>query len=202
MRKMLYFTSALTILTITACSVNQNNISVKQHNTQVVSNVNISPYKSQMMQYINQLRTGGLKCSPPTLPLQWDNRLEKAAISHSRDMAINHILSHSGSGTSYDVAKPMPGTSSTFVDRISYFGYPSQPYILLGENITYVPVSRTKTNDIMTNFKYAVNTIIHDKTHCEIFMNPRFKYVGMGMYKSNDNKYYFTMDLAEEVRKN
>ncbi len=200
MRKLLHFTTILSIFTITACSVNQNKINTTQHNSQVVSNVNIKPYKSQMLQYVNQLRTGGLKCSPPTLPLSWDTRLENAATAHSRDMAINHILSHSGSGTSYDIAKPMPGASSTFVDRISYFGYPSKPYMLIGENITYVPISKTKTTDIMTNFKYAIKTIIHDKTHCEIFMNPRFKYIGMGMYKSNDNKYYFTMDLAEDAK--
>jgi len=196
MRKLLYSISAITIIFMSACSINKKSVSLKQHSMAALSNVNISPYKSQMLYYINQLRGGKAKCSPPAPPLIWNESLEKAATAHSRDMAINHMLSHSGSGTSYDVAKPMPGTSSSFIDRINYFGYKTKEYMLVGENITTVPISKTKTPDLMANFKHAVDNIVNDKTHCEILMNPRFQYIGMGMYKTND-KYYFTMDLAE-----
>ena len=196
MRKLLYSISAVSIIFMSACSINKSSVSLKQHNSVALSNINISPYKSQMLYYINQLRGGKAKCAPPAPPLRWNDSLEKAATVHSRDMAINHMLSHSGSGTSYDIAKPMPGTSSSFIDRINYFGYKTKEYMLVGENITTVPISKTKTQDLMANFKHAVDNIVNDKTHCEILMNPRFKYIGMGMYKAND-KYYFTMDLAE-----
>jgi len=196
MHKLLYITAASLIFTISGCSVDNSTVSYNQAQLNISTNTPIDAYKSQMLSYMNSLRAGGAKCAPPAPALNWNNNLEKAAIAHTRDMGVNNLLTHSGSGTSYDLAKPMQGASSTFIDRINYFGYPTQPYMLVGENITYTLFKNTKTTDIMTNFKYAMNTIIHDKTHCEIFMNPRFKNIGVAMYKTKD-RYYFAMELAE-----
>ncbi len=199
MYKLIYIATVSLIFTISGCSVDSSSVTLNQEQTTLSTNTPIDIYKYQMLSYMNSLRAGGAKCAPPAPPLEWNRNLELAAIAHTKDMAVNNLLTHIGSGTSLDVAKPMQGTSSTFIDRINYFGYPTKPYMLVGENIAYTSFKNTKTTDIMTNFKYAMKTIIEDKTRCEIFMNPRFKYVAVAMHKTKD-RYYFTMKLVENKK--
>ena len=158
-----------------------------------------SDMQSKMVAYVNSIRQKGAVCSPPAAPLSYNSSLERAAQAHSKDMALNNKLSHTGSGTATDPAKSAVGVGSTHIERILYFGYPNKTGHLLGENVTYTKFSKTKSKDYFTNFKAAMETIMHDRAHCEIVMNPRFNDIGMGLY-ATDDRVYFTMALGERVK--
>lgn len=160
------------------------------------TNTTLGSYQSQMKAYVNNIRANGTICGSPTQGLQENSALKSAALAHARDMAYNNFLSHTGSGTVSDPAKSAVGAGSDHVQRILYFGYPHKVGYLLGEAIANVPFRKTKTQDYMINFKYAISKIIHDRAHCELLMNPHFNYVGMAMVKGSDS-YYFVMDLAQ-----
>lgn len=189
--------STITILIFEGCS-NLGSIIPTSHNNRITSNSRpYIEYREQMLSYVNKIRAEGAKCAPPAPPLQLNKNLEASAMSHTKDMAINHYLKHYGSGTSLDEGKPENAINSTFIDRITYFGYPVKPNILVGENITYTKFKNTKTKELMPNFKKAVDNWLHDQEHCKIFMNPRFAYMGLA-YKKTDDRYYFTMNLAQD----
>jgi len=149
----------------------------------------------KMLQYVNSVRAKGAKCMGASSPLKWSNSLEKAAKSHSTDMAMNNFLQHYGSGTIYDEAGYKKGKRSTFIDRIEYFGFPLNPGELIGENLALI-YRKKGSSSLMSNFKRAVKNWLDDRPHCIILMNPRFTNIGIGYYKKG-NKYYFSMDLVE-----
>ena len=196
MRKTLLLASIVAIISNSGCSTNTPASTINSSVPNVSNSISLGSQKEQMLSYINQIRAKGAVCAPPAGPLSWNNTLEQVAQSHVKDMALNDTVTHMGSGTSLDPAKSGIGMGSTFIDRIKYFGYSVKTGQLVGENLTKTSVKMTKSNEIIPNFKRAIANLINDKPHCEIIMNPRFKDIGMAMFKRGDN-YYFTMELAE-----
>jgi len=158
--------------------------------------INLSPYKAAFINDIANIRAKGTKCGGPVDALRSSPQLEAAAKAHAKDMAINHFVQHDGSGTLTDPARKANGIGSTFIDRIIFFGYPAKSHDLVGETIAYTKNSLVKSDDIKKHFKQALNIIINDPPHCKILMNPRFKDVGIGVYKVN-NGYYWAIDYGE-----
>ncbi len=186
----LYTTMLALLLGLSGCATKQENIGNGNINDTSIST------QSRMAQYVNSIRQQGATCAPPAAPLRLNSALESAAAAHAKDMALNNTLSHTGSGTASDPAKSALGVGSTHVDRILYFGFPNKPGSLLGENISYSKFRISGSKDYFVNFKKVISNIMHDRTHCEIMMNPRFTDIGMAMYKSDD-RYYFAMTLGE-----
>jgi len=151
----------------------------------------------QTLNYVNSIRAKGATCGPSVAPINWNNNLANAASAHVNDMAINGFVKHAGSGGSYDIAGSKEGIQSSFIDRIKYFGFPFVTGNLVGENIARVSIKNTKTNQLMPNFKRAVENWLNDPPHCEILMNKRFTDIGMAYYKKGEY-YYFVMDLGEK----
>lgn len=196
MRKFLLLASSVAIISNTACSTKNSSIGSKKSVSNTYKANNLSSYTEQMLSYINKVRANGAVCAQPAGPLQWSSKLEQAAKSHVKDMALNDTVSHIGSGTALDPAKSDIGIGSTFIDRIKYFGYNVKTGQLVGENLTKTYIKLTKSDKLIPNFKRAITNLINDKPHCEIIMNPRFNDVGMAMFKRGD-MYYFTMELAQ-----
>jgi uncharacterized protein YkwD len=202
MYKKIALLSIISIFSINGCSsATHRALKAPQKrfaNVEINSNKYLSSQESnEVLSYINSIRNKGAKCAPPAPPLYSNGALERAAISHSKDMAINNFLQHNGSGTELDAAKPKGALHSTFVDRITYYGYPVKPNLLVGENITFTKFKNTKSSKFSDNYKKAVDNWLNDEQHCKILMNPRFTYAGVGYQKTRD-KYYFTLDLAEK----
>ena len=181
------------LLTLGGCATKQNSLNSGS------AGASSSDMQARMVAYVNSIRQKGAVCAPPAPALAYNSSLERAAQAHAKDMALNNKLSHTGSGTATDPAKSAIGVGSSHVERILYFGYPNKVGNLLGENITYTKFSKSGTEDYFTNFKAAISTIMHDRAHCEIVMNPRFTDIGMGMYKTDD-RFYFAMDLGERTK--
>ncbi len=196
MRKTLLFFSLVVLISNSGCSsaTSANSINRSTPNINNMSSINL--YRGQMLSYVNQIRTRGASCAGPTTPLGWNRLLENAAKSHTNDMAESGIVSHAGSGTSYDPAKKAIGIGSTFIDRIEYFGYPIKKGQLVGENLNRTAIKITKSDKPMPNFKRAIQNLINDEPHCRIIMNPRFKDIGMYIVRKG-KYYYFSMELGE-----
>jgi len=188
MYKKTLLASALALVLAVGCSSTSSNAPALPTANGTIQN--------QMLSVINEIRTKGSICSGPTTPLYWNANLERAAQAHSKDMAINKFVSHTGSGKEEDVAKKSANTGSNFIDRLKYFGFPSKVGNLVGENITRLSIKKTKTDDFMANFKRGMKNIYQDEKHCKILMNPRFNNVGAAMYK-NDGSYYFAILFGE-----
>jgi len=172
-----------------------NGYSSSKDNTKFANSIN-KDLESKMIYIINDIRANGTICSGSTSLLNWNKSLAKAAEAHSKDMALNNFVKHTGSGTQYDVAKKAPGMGSTFIDRIKFFGFPMKSGNLVGENITRLSIKKTQSDDYIANFKRGMKNIYKDEAHCKILMNPRFNSVGAAMYKHNGS-YYFTIELGE-----
>ena len=196
MHKILISTIAIATLLVTGCSTSNKQLNAHTSANTSINYTSYNIHRSEMLDYINSYRVKGASCAPATHPLNWENHLEVAAQSHARDMAINNYVKHIGSGTDLDPAKSEYNTGSTFIERILYFGYPGKPSDLLGENLNRVSIKMTKSSDLMTNYKRAVDNLIKDKAHCEILMNPRFKDVGAAIVRNGDY-YFFAMELGE-----
>ena len=198
MRKILLLASITAIISNSGCSTNTPSSPINNSVSNVSNSISIGSQKEQMLSYINNIRAKGAVCAPPAGPLSWNSKLEQVAQSHVKDMALNDTVTHMGSGTALDPAKSGVGMGSTFIDRIKYSGYSVKTGQLVGENLTKTSVKMTKSNEVMPNFKRAIQNLIDDRAHCEIIMNPRFKDIGMAMFKRGNN-YYFTMELAERL---
>ncbi len=170
-----------------------NKTSLDRFSSSYKSNVYFN--KRELLAMINAIRVSGTYCAPATSPLRLNKYLEQAAISHARDMALNNFLSHIGSGTSSDPARKAPGVGSNFMERIIFFGYPMRAYDLVGENVTLTKTKRQRLS-IKKHFQKALKLYVEDPPHCKILMNPRFRDVGIGVYKKG-KKYYWVMDLGE-----
>ena len=199
------YATFFTILTIiTACSSNSS-VSSKILKRETVTNnkdsheINISTYKAYFVNEIANIRAKGAKCGGPTTALTPNPNLEAAAKAHAKDMAINHFVQHDGSGTITDPARKSNGIGSTFIDRVIYFGYPAKTHDLVGETITHTKNSVLKTDDVRKHFRSALKLILNDPPHCKILMNPRFKDVGIGVYKTKDG-YYWAIEYGEIER--
>ena len=188
------------VLLLTGCATSHHHLNTPQigaisPNQRLAQGIGVGE-QSFFINYINEIRTKGSVCAAPTTPLQYNSFLQTAANEHSKDMAMNHKLTHDGSGTESDVARKMPSVGSNFFERILFFGYPAKANDLVGENITHVKFSSIKSQDKMKSFKRAIQIFLADPPHCKILMEPRFRDVGVGYYRTNDG-YYWTVDFGE-----
>lgn len=89
-----------------------------------------SAISNSMLAAVNQLRRSGCKCGrkrmPPVPALQWDSKLESAALQHAKDMSQKNFFDHKGSD------------GSDAGQRASYAGY---KWRNIGENIAQGPTS-------------------------------------------------------------
>jgi uncharacterized protein YkwD len=158
--------------------------------------VDLLPYNNLFVNEISNIRKNGTNCGQPTTPLKSNPNLAKAARVHAKDMAINHMVQHEGSGTATDIAKKSEGIGSSFIDRIIFFGYKTKIHNLVGETLAHTKNINIESNDIKEHFKKALDIMTKDPIQCKILMNPRFKDVGIGAYKSKDG-YYWAIEYGE-----
>ncbi|WP_211231616.1 CAP domain-containing protein [Eisenibacter elegans] len=113
----------------------------------------------RMLELVNQYRTQGCTCGTtrmlPVPPLTWNNKLERAAIDHSKDMRDNNYFSH----TSLD--------GTRFTERITRAGY---QFNAAGENI-----ARGQTSE-----QAVVDSWIRSEGHCRNIMSGNFTEIGAG----------------------
>jgi uncharacterized protein YkwD len=183
------------IILFSGCNSAQKNIEPKVAAVDK-NEINLSPYKAEFVNEIANIRAKGTNCGGPADALRANPMLEAAAKAHVKDMATNHFVQHDGSGTATDPARRGMGIGSNFIDRIIFFGYPAKTHDLVGETIAFTKDSLVKSNDIKKHFKRALQIILNDPSHCKILMNPRFKDVGIGTYRTKDG-YYWAIEYGE-----
>lgn len=77
------------------------NLSTDKFTRQSVAQNKDDQFKTEMLDLVNQIRSEGCYCGkkymPPAPPLEWNNKLEKAAKAHALDMNSNKFIGHRGS---------------------------------------------------------------------------------------------------------
>ncbi|MEM7299184.1 MAG: CAP domain-containing protein, partial [Bacteroidota bacterium] len=120
----------------------------------------LNEFQSQILDLVNDARAQGRNCGSEFFPsapaVNWDNRIENAALNHSLDMAENQNFSHTGTD------------GSNTGDRLLIEGYNWNTW---GENILVG----------LDNAEDAINAWIGSSGHCSIIMNPSLKEVGAGV---------------------
>lgn len=149
-------------------------VSCSKDSTPVATNVSVASTvnKTVLLLLVNNARKKGCDCGntyyAPAPALTWNDQLEKAAYTHSRDMFQNKYFSHTGSD----------GTSSG--DRISNAGYDWKWY---GENIAEgYPTEK----DVVAGW-------LSSPGHCANIMNKNYR--EMGIAKVGD---YWTQDFGSK----
>lgn len=141
-------------------------------------NCALPDFKAEALRLVNERRAAGASCGArgafaPTGPLQWNDKLLKGALVHSRDMAGNNFFSHTGSNGS------TPGQRATAA------GYAWRG---VGENIAggYGAVSAT------------VEGWMRSDGHCAILMNPGYLDMGLACVNQSASTYkrYWTLLVA------
>lgn len=114
--------------------------------------------KTNLLRLVNAARAKGVKCGnqwmPPAAPLEWDDRLENAALQHSLDMSGHNFLSHTGSD------------GSKFSTRITRSGF---TWNRCGENIAH-----GYSDEIQ-----VVEGWLKSPDHCKNILNKEFQYMGV-----------------------
>ncbi len=135
-----------------------------------------------MLDLINNVRAEARNCGdtffPAAPPLNWDDRVAAAALSHSTDMAKNKLFDHEGSDGSD------PG------DRLMNEGYDPSNW---GENIAVGFDLEAVVMDAWLN----------SPGHCANIMDPSYEDVGVGVDKGKFKgkmETYWTLDLATEIK--
>ncbi len=122
--------------------------------------------QSVILSEINRYRLEGAPCSSGgKLPISWDSALEKAALYHSVDMAINNHFSHTGTDGSH---------FSTRIRDAGFLGFPR------GENIAMG----------YTTPESVVNGWINSPGHCRNIMEPTITHIGYAWAKQTHSKYH------------
>jgi uncharacterized protein YkwD len=129
------------------------------------STANDAVFKSEMLKMVNQIRSQGCRCGnwimPPVAPLQWNNKLEKAAKAHAKDMNSNKFFGHRGSD------------GSKIGERIAAADY---YWKAVAENVSWG--HRT--------IEGAVRGWKNSPSHCMTLMSPDYKEMGA----ANDGKFW------------
>ncbi len=146
-------------------------------NTDPVDN-NLDAVKENILNLINQARSVGRQCGnqgffAATTPVTWNNKLFKAALAHSKNMANQNFFSHTGKDGSN------PGT------RISAQGYNWSTYM---ENIS----AGQSTVEI------AITGWINSPGHCRNIMSSSIQEIGLGSASNQSSQYgiYWTLNGA------
>jgi uncharacterized protein YkwD len=141
------------------------NLSADVNSQQLEKGNNAEAFKAEMLKLVNQTRSEGCQCGnrymPPAPPLNWNNKLEKAAESHAKDMNSNKFIGHRGSN------------GSKIGDRIKANDY---FWKAVGENVSWGP--RT--------VEAAVAGWKDSPSHCITLMSPSYKEMGA----ANEGKFW------------
>lgn len=134
-----------------SCTKEQTDISKKE-------NVSNTVKKAVLLQLVNEARQKGCNCGDtwygPVPAITWNDVLEKAALSHSKDMNDKNFFSHVGSD----------GSGSG--ERISRAGYNWSYY---GENIAFGQMSE----------KEVIDGWLSSPGHCRNIMDKNYKEMGV-----------------------
>lgn len=126
--------------------------------------------KELLLELINDRRSKGCKCGDvlmaPAPAVTWNEKLEKAAWLHSKEMSDSAYFSHTGRNGSN------PG------NRISKMGYKWKVY---EENIAL---------GILTE-KTLIEGLMGSLVHCKAMMNPKVNETAVALYKN-----FWTQELA------
>jgi uncharacterized protein YkwD len=133
---------------------------------------------ARILDLVNAARATGRRCGakyfPPAAPLSLNVNLTRAALGHSREMAVNRQFDHRG----HD--------GSTPADRIQRAGYGA--YRIVGENIAAGAMTPAE----------ATEGWLASPPHCENIMDGRFTEIGIA-YAANLQSaagLYWTQDFA------
>jgi uncharacterized protein YkwD len=114
--------------------------------------------KTLMLQLVNDARKKGCQCGdtyyPPAPAISWNDQLEKAALTHSRDMAQNNYFSHTSPN------------GDKAGQRISQAGY---RWLAYGENIA---MGYNTEKEVVAGW-------IKSPGHCKNIMNKNYKEMGV-----------------------
>jgi uncharacterized protein YkwD len=133
---------------------------------------------ARILDLVNAARATGRRCGakylPPAAPLTLNVNLTRAALAHSREMAVNREFDHRG----HDGSMP--------ADRIQRAGY--GPYRIVGENIA----AGAMTPAEVTEGWFA------SPPHCENIMDGRFTEIGIAYAANLESAagLYWTQDFA------
>lgn len=134
--------------------------------------------EKRVIELVNEVRIKGNICGEifykPANPIAWNDKLGKAALYHSIDMAQNGFLGHSGSD------------GSSTKERLSRVHYKWMTY---GETVG----EGYQTPGEM------VSGWLKSTSHCKNIMNPDFKEAGSAYIKGS-GKIYWTLVLASPER--
>lgn len=140
----------------------------------------LNEFQSEVLNLVNDARAQARNCGseffPAAPPVNWDIRIQDAALNHSLDMAQNQNFSHTGTD------------GSNTGDRLLMQGYNWSTW---GENIL---VGLDTASD-------AIDAWIGSTGHCSIIMNPSLKEVGAGVAEGifqGNNASYWTLVFATE----
>jgi len=140
----------------------------------------LNEFQSQVLSLVNQIRAEGRNCGseffPAAPPVQWDTRIEAAALAHSQDMAVNQNFSHTGTD------------GSNAGDRLLMQGYNWSTW---GENILVG----------LDNASDAIDTWVGSPGHCSIIMSPSLEEIGAGVSQGifqGTTASYWTLLFATE----
>lgn len=118
-------------------------------------------------------------------PLRYDDLLSFHALLKSKDMAVNRYFSHHKFGH--------PTLRSQHDHFLQEYAYPQS--VNFAENIT-----RTKVSDGMSDVDYmthAFRNFLNSPSHNEAMLRKDFTRVGLGAYKTDDGKWYFTQIFTD-----
>jgi uncharacterized protein YkwD len=144
------------------------------------SSCQLTSSEVNMLEQVNQARSQARDCGSThysaTEPLNWDCRLQQAALRHSTDMAENNFFSHTGSdGLGPD-------------SRINTQHYIPQTW---GENIAagYQSIDN------------AMRAWLDSPGHCRNIMNPVYKDFGIALAQNLNADYnmYWTQEFATPI---
>ncbi|ATL46592.1 SCP-like extracellular protein [Chitinophaga caeni] len=142
--------------------------------TAVIINNNINA--DTLLLLVNEVRAKGCHCGdtymPPVAPLSWNNLLEFAAVSHSKDMYTKNYFDHIGKDGKN------PG------QRLDAVGYDWRYY---GENIAKGPGTEA----------VVIAGWLNSPGHCKNIMNANFTEMGVGKYGS-----YWTQTFGQPFSSN
>jgi len=147
----LFFIAVISLSCISSSNSNDSGDKPSNQDTQ------LSNIEDTMLKSVNEYRRSGCKCGRKRMkavpPLTWNDKLEKAALQHARDMAANGFFSHKGSD------------KSIVSTRSSAQGY---QWRYIGENIAKGPSTVREVVDGWQN----------SPSHCENMMDPNYRDMG------------------------
>jgi uncharacterized protein YkwD len=139
---------------------------------------NSSQFKRELLESINHTRASGCTCGvtymPPAPPVVWNDKLEKAAMGHARDMAKHDYFSH----TSRDGRSTMARVEDAGYTHNGFRGF------TVGENIAQ---GQQSIAEVMEGW-------FKSEGHCKNLMNPDFKEVGVAEHDT-----YWVQDFGGRV---